>query len=122
MPRYLRIVVPCVILLVIVAGAVALGQYIGGALFARIQKLPPETAGVFTLHDYWLGYGDVPAVRRVLKVCTLLSVAIGGLPVAVITMALVKSRGRVAQFGEARFASRRDIEKAGLLDRRGREP
>ncbi|WP_233860044.1 hypothetical protein [Paraburkholderia sp. HD33-4] len=122
MPRYLRILVPCVVLLAIVAGAVAFGQYIGGVLFARMQKLPPETAGVFTLHDYWLAYGDAPAVQRALKVCTLLSVLIGGLPVAVVSMAMLKSRGRVAQFGEARFASRRDIEKAGLLERRGRQP
>ena len=36
---------------------------------------------------------------------------------AVITMALVKSRGRIAQFGNARFAMRRDIVKAGLLEK-----
>ncbi|WP_321899471.1 hypothetical protein [Paraburkholderia heleia] len=122
MPKYLRILIPCVVLLVVVAGAAALGQYVGGVLFARMQTLPPETASVFTLHDYWQAYGDVPAVRRALKVCTLLSMVIGGLPVAVVTMALVRNRGHIAQFGEARFASRRDIEKAGLLDRRGKQP
>ena len=116
MPKYLRILIPCGVLLVIVAGAVVLGQYLGGVLFVRMQKLPHEAVSLFTLHDYWQAYGDVPAVRRALKVCTLLSVVIGGLPLAVVTMALVKTRGRIAQFGDARFASRRDIEKAGLLE------
>ncbi len=117
MPRYLRILVPCLVLLVIVAAAATLGQYLGGLLFARMQKLPQEAVGVFTLYDYWRAYGDVPGVRRALSVCTLLSGVIAGLPVVVITMALVKSRGRIAQFGNARFATRRDIVKAGLLEK-----
>jgi hypothetical protein len=51
-------------------------------------------------------------------VCTLLSVVITGLPVVVITMALVSGRKRLAQFGEARFATRSDIVKAGLLEKK----
>lgn len=117
MPRYLRILIPCVVLLVIVAGTLALGQYAGGRLFALMQKLPPDSVSVFTLYDYWHAYSDVPSVARALRVCTLLSVVIGCLPVAIVGMALVKSRGRIAQFGDARFATRRDIEKAGLLEK-----
>jgi len=117
MPKYLRILIPCLVLLVVVAAAATLGQYLGGLLFARIQKLPQDAVGVFTLHDYWHAYGDVPAVRRTLSVCTLLSAAIGGMPLVVIAMALAKTRGRIAQFGNARFATRRDIVKAGLLEK-----
>lgn len=117
MPKYLRILIPCVVLLVIIAGAVVLGQYAGGRLFAVMQKLPPESVTVFTLYDYWQAFGDVPSVVRALRVCTLVSVVIGALPVAIVSMALVRSRARIAQFGEARFASRRDIEKAGLLEK-----
>jgi type IV secretory pathway TraG/TraD family ATPase VirD4 len=83
-----------------------------------MQKLPEGSVGVFTLYDYWHAYGDVPAVVRALKVCTLLSVVITGLPVVVITMALVTGRKRLAQFGEARFATRSDIVKAGLLEKK----
>jgi type IV secretory pathway TraG/TraD family ATPase VirD4 len=117
MPKYLRILVPYLVLLVIVAAAATLGQYLGGMLFARMQKLPQDSVGVFTLFDYWQAYGDVPAVKRALSVCTLLSAVIGSMPAVVITMALLKTRGRIAQFGNARFATRRDIVKAGLLEK-----
>jgi type IV secretion system protein VirD4 len=102
----------------IVVGATALGQYIGGVLFTHMQKLPKTSANVFTLYDYWRAYGDVPEVRRALRICTLLSVLIGCLPVVIVVMALAKTGRRIAQFGDARFASRRDIEKAGLLEKR----
>ena len=117
MPKTLRILIPCVVLLVIIVAAATLGQYLGGLLFARMQKLPQDTVGVFTLCDYWQAYGDVPSVKRALSVCVLLAAVIGGLPVVVVTAALVKTRGRIAQFGNARFATRRDIVKAGLLER-----
>ncbi len=117
MPKYLRILIPCLVVLVLVCAAAAVGQYLGGLLFARMQKLPQDAVSVLTLYDYWSAYGNVPAVKRALSVCTLLSAVIGGMPVVVITMALVKSRSRVAQFGNARFATRRDIEKAGLLEK-----
>ncbi|MBC8751641.1 MULTISPECIES: hypothetical protein [Paraburkholderia] len=117
MPKIFRILIPCLVVLVIVAAAVTLGQYLGGLLFAKMQKLPQDAVGVFTLYDYWQAWGDVPAVRRALSVCTLLSAVIGCMPVVVITMALVKSRGHIAQFGNARFAKRRDIVKAGLLEK-----
>jgi len=116
-PKYLRILIPCLLLLVLVAGTATLGQYLGGLLFARMQKLPQDSVGVFTLFDYWHAYGDVPAVKRALSICTLLSAVIGGMPAVVIAMALLKSRGRIAQFGNARFATRRDIVKAGLLEK-----
>jgi type IV secretory pathway TraG/TraD family ATPase VirD4 len=117
MPTFLRVLIPCLVLLVISAAAATLGQYLGGLMFARMQKLPQDAVGVFTLFDYWQAYGDVPAVKRALSVCTLVSVVIGVMPVAVIAMALLRTRGRIAQFGNARFATRRDIVKAGLLEK-----
>jgi type IV secretion system protein VirD4 len=117
MPKYLRILIPCLVLAVLLTGAATLGQYLGGLLFARMQMLPQESVGVFTLFDYWQAYEEVPAVKRALSVCTLLSAVIGGLPAVVIATALLKSRGRIAQFGNARFATRRDIVKAGLLEK-----
>jgi hypothetical protein len=117
MPKYLRILIPCVVMLVIVTGAAALGQYAGGRLFALMEKLPPDSVSLFTLYDYWHAWDDVPSIVRALRVCTLLSVVIGCVPIAIVTMALAKSRGRIAQFGDARFATRRDIEKAGLLEK-----
>jgi hypothetical protein len=117
MPKYLRILIPCLVVLVIVVAAAMLGQYLGGLLFAKMQKLPQDAVGVFTLYDYWQAWGEVPAVKRALSVCTLLSVVFGCMPMVVITIALVNARGRIAQFGNARFATRRDIVKAGLLEK-----
>jgi type IV secretory pathway TraG/TraD family ATPase VirD4 len=117
MPKTFRILILGLVVVVLVTGAAILGQYLGGLLFARLQKLPQDSVGVFTLFDYWQAYGDVPAVKRTLSVCTLLSAVIGCMPAAVITMALLRSRGRIAQFGNARFATRRDIVKAGLLEK-----
>jgi type IV secretory pathway TraG/TraD family ATPase VirD4 len=118
MLKPLRILIPLVVFLLILCGFAFLGQFAGGELFGKMQKLPPDTVGVFTLYDYWHAYGDVPAVARALKVCTLLSVVITALPAVVITMALVLGRKRLAQFGEARFATRSDIVKAGLLEKK----
>ena len=118
MPKPLRILIPVVVLLLILSGFAVLGQLAGGQLFVKLQKLPQDSLGVFTLYDYWRAFGDVPAVARALKVCTLLSVVITCLPVAVVTMALVFGRKRLAQFGEARFATRNDIVKAGLLEKK----
>lgn len=117
MPGFLRILIACVALLAIETGAVALGQFAGGRLFALMQKLPPESVTVFTLYDYWQAFGDEPAVVRSLRVCTLLSVLLGCAPVTIVTIALLRSRGRIAQFGEARFATRREIQDAGLLEK-----
>ena len=118
MPKSLRILIPVAVFLLILGGFALLGQFAAGELFGKMQKLPRDSVGVFTLYDYWRAYGDVPAVVRALKVCTLLSVVITGLPVVVITMALVSGRKRLAQFGEARFATRSDIVKAGLLEKK----
>jgi type IV secretory pathway TraG/TraD family ATPase VirD4 len=117
MPRYLRVLIPCLVVLVMVAAASSLGQYVGGLLFARMQKLPQHTVGLFTLFDYWQVYGEVQAVRRALSVCTLVAAAIGAMPAVVVITALLRKRGRIPQFGNARFATRRDIVRAGLLEK-----
>jgi type IV secretory pathway TraG/TraD family ATPase VirD4 len=103
-------------MLAILAGAAALGQYLGGMTFANMQKLPPVSVSVFTLFDYWRAYGDVLAVKRSLAVCTALSFAVPILPVAMIVVLAIKSRGKFFQFGNAKFATRRDIKAVGLLE------
>src|SRR5216684_6427359 len=105
MPKPFRILIPVVVFLLILCGFALLGQFAAGELFAKMQKLPQGSVGVFTLYDYWHAYGDVPAVVRALKVCTLLSVVITGLPVVVVMMARVSGSKHLAQFGEGRFAT-----------------
>ncbi len=100
---------------VVGAGLLALGQFVGGLAFARWQKLPPGTEGILTLRDYWLAFGDVPAVRRALVVCTALSVAVSVAPVIVAALGVLAGRRRELH-GSARFAHAGEIRASGLLD------
>lgn len=112
-----RFLIPGLVLMASLAVATILGLYLGGRLFVHLQKLPEAALSVFTLFDYWQAYGDVPAVKRSLAVCTMLAAVTGCMPAAVVTLALIRTHGRTAQFGNARFATRRDIVKAGLLEK-----
>jgi type IV secretory pathway TraG/TraD family ATPase VirD4 len=116
MPKTLKILILAFVLLLL-AGSAVLGQYLGGMTFANMQKLPPSSVSIFTLHDYWQAFGDIQAVKRSLVICTALSIAVPVLPVVFLVMLVIKSRAAFAQFGNARFATRRDIVKAGLLEK-----
>jgi len=117
MPNRYKLLVLGVFALVFLAGAAALGQYLGGMTFANMQKLAPSSVSIFTLHDYWQAFGDIKAVKRSLVICTALSIAVPVLPVVFLVLLAIKSRAAFAQFGNARFATRRDIVKAGLLEK-----
>jgi type IV secretory pathway TraG/TraD family ATPase VirD4 len=116
MPKTLKILILAFVLLLLLGGAAVLGQYLGGMTFANMQKLPPSSVSIFTLHDYWQAFGDIKAVKRSLAICTALSIAVPVLPVVFLVLLAIKSRTAFAQFGNARFATRRDIKAAGLLE------
>jgi type IV secretion system protein VirD4 len=116
MSNRLKFVILGLFMLGMLTGAAAFGQYLGGLTFANMQKLPPSSVSVFTLVDYWRAYGDVLAVKRSLAVCTVLSLAVPVLPIAMIVLLAIKSRGKFFQFGNAKFATRRDIKAVGLLE------
>lgn len=104
------------------AGVTALavgGQYLGGTLFAQWQHLPESAVGVFTLHDYWHAYGDVPAVKKALAACTFVSIAVPVAPIALACAALLRGPKRELH-GSARFARAHEIRQTGLMNRSGR--
>lgn len=113
--RYARTALVIGAALVVGAGLIAAGQVVGGHAFARWQDLPPGSAGVFTLRDYWKAYGAVRDVKRALVVCTALSILVSLLPVAVVVAAAVAGRRRELH-GSARFAHGGEIRSSGLLD------
>lgn len=90
--------------------AALVGLYLAGYAFLLAMKLPPQGATLLTLHDYWQAYGERPDIRR-----TLLVTLVGaqGLMLGMVGLAMLPRRR--PQHGEARFATRREIERAGLL-------
>jgi type IV secretory pathway TraG/TraD family ATPase VirD4 len=114
--RYKLLVVALFGLLIVIGVAVA-GQYVGGLVFAKLQKIPQAGVTLFTLHDYWQAYGDVKAVKKSLISATLVSIAIPIVPIILIVLLAIKSQAQFFQFGNAKFATRRDVVAAGLLEK-----
>ena len=96
------------------AGLVVGGQFAGAALFARMQHLPQSVIGLFTLRDYWHAYSYIPAVKKALSGCILISIAIPvGVTIFVAVMTLRKPKREL--HGSARFARGNEIRATGLL-------
>jgi type IV secretory pathway TraG/TraD family ATPase VirD4 len=113
-----KLVIGLVAGLVVCAGFAIAGQFAGSTLFAKLEKLPDSVIGVTTLYRYWHAYGDVPAVKRALAICTVLSVVVGALPLVLVAILAAMSRTDRELHGSARFANRMEIVKAGLVERR----
>ena len=94
--------------------AALVGLYVAGYAFLMAMKMPPQEASLLTIHQYWQAYGERPDVRRTL-VATL--VGAQGLCLGLVGVALWPRRRPL--HGDARFATRREIEQAGLLKEHG---
>jgi type IV secretion system protein VirD4 len=94
--------------------AAVVGLYVAGQAFLIAMRLPPQNATLLTLHQYWTAYGDRPDVRR-----TLIAALAGaeGLMLGLVGIAMLPRRPPL--HGKARFATRREIARAGLLDEHG---
>jgi type IV secretion system protein VirD4 len=91
-----------------------LSQYLAGWLFLSWLRLNPREAGPLTITRYGYYYGARPEIRS-----RLWATSIGGiLLVSIVPLALLLPRRR-ALHGDARFAARREIARAGLLGERG---
>ena len=94
--------------------AAGVGLYLAGYAFLMAMKLPPRNATLLTVPQYWQAYGDRPDIRR-----TLLATLVGaqGLSWGLVGFAMLPRRRPL--HGDARFATRREIQKAGLLQDNG---
>ena len=90
--------------------AAVVGLWAAGYAFLMLMKLPPQSATLSTIVDYWLVYGDRPDVRR-----SLLAALVGAQGITLGGVAIAMVPRRRALHGEARFATHREIRKAGLL-------
>lgn len=94
--------------------AAVVGLYLAGYFFLMALKLPPHDATPLTTYRYWQAYGDHPEIRR-----TLLVALVGAEGLAIGLTGFAMLPGRRALHGEARFARRREIRRAGLLGESG---
>lgn len=100
--------------LVLLLLATALGLYVSAYFFLWSIRESPTSASPLTPFRYWYWYGDRPEVRKPL----MGSLGAGlGLAAAASLFALIPRRRPL--HGAARFATRREIAKAGLLGERG---
>jgi type IV secretion system protein VirD4 len=97
----------------LIAGLVV-SQYLAGCFFLASLHRNLSAARPFTIAQYALYYGDRPELRRKL----LLSSLGGCAGVALVPLMLLLPRRR-SLHGDARFAHRREIARAGLLKDQG---
>ena len=93
---------------------VVLSQYLAGWFFLSWLHLNPRDAGPLTIARYGYYYGTRPEIWSRLWATSIAGVVL----VSVVPLALLLPRRR-ALHGDARFASRREIARAGLLGERG---
>jgi type IV secretion system protein VirD4 len=98
------------------AGVLALfvSQYLAGWLLLKWLHLDPRSAGPLTIVRYGYYYGERADVRPRLWATSITGLALVGL----CPLAIFLPRRR-ALHGDARFATRREVERAGLLGERG---
>jgi type IV secretion system protein VirD4 len=95
---------------VIGAIAVLLASYLAGFFFLWLVHVDPRHATPMTLARYGYYYGQRPAVRRRMVQASLMSCVVMG-----VSGGVVLWPRRRALHGDARFASRSEIARAGLL-------
>ncbi|RST50024.1 type IV secretory system conjugative DNA transfer family protein [Variovorax sp. MHTC-1] len=94
--------------------AAVVGLYLAGYFFLMALKLPPHDATPLTTYRYWQAHGDRPDIRR-----TLLVALVGAESLVIGLTGFAMLPGRRALHGEARFARRHEIRRAGLLGESG---
>ncbi|WP_431113156.1 type IV secretory system conjugative DNA transfer family protein [Variovorax paradoxus] len=94
--------------------AAGVGLYLAGYFFLMAMQLPPRQATPLTTYRYWQAHGDRPEVRRALLVALA---GAEGLVLGLAACAMLPRRRPL--HGEARFATRREIARAGLLGEHG---
>lgn len=108
-----RKVVAAVFLLVCGICASLLALYLAGGLIFLFNKQVPQSLTLFTWLEAWEQLAHLPQQRRYLQASIgIAAFASFGLPLLAV---VVQSRKPRAIHGDARFATRQEVAKAGLL-------
>lgn len=100
----------------LLATAILFTAWVAGYYFLMKLRLDPLQATPLTILSYWQNYGDDPAVRQWLMICTSAGAVVALGFVGIILVVMNKSR---SLHGDASFAKLREIKKAGLLGDHG---
>ncbi|MBI3345662.1 MAG: type IV secretory system conjugative DNA transfer family protein [Burkholderiales bacterium] len=87
--------------------------YLSGVLFLILNKANPARVHLTSITRYWQLYGDDPPLRRKLQIA--IGASAGGLLVLLPASMLAAARPRRSLHGAARFATRAEVARAGLL-------
>lgn len=98
----------------LVPAALGLWAYLAGGLFLMAFGHRFEEASPLTLYQYWYHYGAQEQAQKWLWISSTVALLLLLLP-----LLFFLSPTKRSLFGDARFASDRDIRKAGLLQTRG---
>lgn len=96
------------------AAAVGAAAYLAGGIFLMVFDHKFEEATPLTLYQYWFHYGNEKQVQKWLWISSGLSLLILFSP-----LGFFLSPNKRSLFGDARFARRSEIKKAGLLGEDG---
>lgn len=101
-------------ILVIALVSIFVWSWLASVLFLSLALRTPATAGPWTIFHYTFLYGNAPKIRELISFSWLLSgVATGSL------LAWVFKERKVSPYGDARWATEREIRKAGLRQKSG---
>jgi type IV secretion system protein VirD4 len=94
--------------------AIVASQYLAGFLLIAWYRLDPRATSPLTIARYAYYYGGEPRLKQRLWVCS----GAGAALIALVALPFLLPRRRPLH-GEARFASRREIARAGLFAKEG---
>lgn len=94
--------------------AISAWSYLAGGIFLTVFNIKFEEATPLTLYQYWYHYGAEKQVQKWLSISSFLSFALLLAPTAFFFAPAKKSL-----FGNARFATKKEIRKTGLLGTKG---
>jgi type IV secretion system protein VirD4 len=107
-----RILIAAVALALLGAGLVA-SVYLAGALYFVANKTLPQAVDIGTWQAYWTAYAHHPQQRpRLVFSAVAAPVIVFGLPLLLLAHHAPRQR---PLYGDARWACRDDLKKAGLL-------
>ena len=101
----------------VLAALVTASLWLAGAIFLLANHRSVTLAGALSVVDYWQAYGEDPVLGRRLRGAVLLSAILCfvALPVGILSA----TERRRPLHGDARFARRHEIARAGLLGSHG---
>ena len=104
------------VLFILICGVifVCAASYVSSRVFMQLHHLPTESAGIFTIWQYWLAYYQYP--DKYIKISVNLCAFGPYLLLAAAITAAVVHRKPQSLHGDARFAKLSEIKKAGLID------